>query len=198
MEDAQEVYLLDTNAYFNFMRYSTHALGDGDDFDASVSKIKAADCCISQITLIEIISVLGKYARGKSAGKEKCNCIIDEGGTVCPHYKVIQGRKRWSNKRKKAWIKYFDEVRNGTSALLKVRVLPLDGDIWKEAENIIPLSMDYKFASLDALIAATAKMEQRKSGNQPFSVVTSDKSLKCALLKCSIPTWDAFQLATTS
>lgn len=194
MEEVQEIYLLDTNAYFNFMRYSTHALGDGDAFDTAVSKIKAADCCISQISLIEIISVLGKYARGKTAGREKCNCVIDDTGTICSHYKVVQGRKRWSNKRKKAWIKYFDEVRNGTSTLLKVRVLPLDSIVWKEAERIIPFSMDYKFASLDALIAATAKIEQSKSGSRPFSVITSDKSLKCALAKCSLPIWDAFRI----
>lgn len=193
MEDTREIYLLDTNAYFNFMRYSTHALGDGDAFDATVSQIKAADCCISQISLIEIISVLGKYARGKSAGKEKCDCVIDDAGTMCPHYKVIQGRKRWSNKRKKAWIKYFDEIKSGTSTLLKVRILPLDNEVWKEAEKIIPLSMEYKFASLDALIAATARTEQTKAGTRRFTVVTSDKSLKCALSKCSIPAWDAFQ-----
>ncbi|WP_304584038.1 type II toxin-antitoxin system VapC family toxin [Acutalibacter muris] len=194
MNDKREIYLLDTNAYFNFMRYSTHALGDGDSFDVAVSQIKAADCCISQISLIEIISVLGKYARGKSAGKEKCNCIIDDAGTICPHYKVIQGRKRWSNKRKKAWIKYFDEIKSGTSSLLKVRILPLDNEVWREAEKIIPLSMEYKFASLDALIAATARTEQSKSGTRSFTVVTSDKSLKCALSKCSIPIWDAFQV----
>lgn len=194
MDDTREILLLDTNAYFNFMRYSTHALGDGDAFDATVSQIKAADCCISQISLIEIISVLGKCARGKPAGKEKCNCIIDDVGTMCPHYKVIQGRKRWSAKRKKAWIKYFDEIKSGTSSLLKVRILPLDNDVWKEAEKIIPLSMEYKFASLDALIAATARTEQIKAGTRHFTVVTSDKSLKCALAQCSIPAWDAFQV----
>ena len=53
--------------------------------------------------------------------------------------------------------------------------------------------MEYKFASLDALIAATARTEQIKAGTRHFTVVTSDKSLKCALSKCSIPAWDAFQ-----
>ena len=74
-----------------------------------------------------------------------------------------------------------------------MRILPLDNEVWKEAEKIIPLSMEYKFASLDALIAATARTEQIKAGTRHFTVVTSDKSLKCALSKCSIPAWDAFQ-----
>ena len=47
------------------------------------------------------------------------------------------------------------------------------------------------FASMDAMIAATAKQEM--ANDHEIIVVTSDKGLKACLSKCSIPYWDAFE-----
>lgn len=147
MDQKKEVYLLDTNAYFNFLRYATKALGDDDTFNETIEKIRDAECYISQVSLLEIISVLGKYSRGNSGGKEKCNCIIDEHGTICPNFKYTTKKNKWSKKRKKAWIKYFEEMKQGTSDILSIHVLPLDAITWAEAEKIIMLSPS-RWASL--------------------------------------------------
>lgn len=197
MDQKKEVYLLDTNAYFNFLRYATKALGDDDTFNETIEKIRDAECYISQVSLLEIISVLGKYSRGNSGGKEKCNCIIDEHGTICPNFKYTTKKNKWSKKRKKAWIKYFEEIKQGTSDILSIHVLPLDAITWAEAEKIIMLSLDFKFASMDALIAATAKVAQKNENMQQLKIITSDKSLKTALQICALPVWDAFKPTPT-
>lgn len=188
----EEKFLLDTNAYFNFLLYATHSKGNDNRYDAAISKIQNADCYLSQISLIEIISVLGKYARGKDGGIEKCNCIIDTAGTVCPNSRIIESRKKWPTKRKKAWLKYLDDVKNGVSNLLTVHILPIDNDVLQEAEKIIMLSLDYKFASMDSIIAATACVMRKDPLMESLKIVTSDKSLKAGLAKYSVPIWDAF------
>ena len=69
-------YLLDTNAYYNLLKESrNHQKGDSA-FSAEISTLASSDLFISTITKIEIISVLGKHARGNNGG-----CLI--GGPVC-------------------------------------------------------------------------------------------------------------------
>lgn len=62
---AQE-YLLDTNAYFNLLKEAQSTKEAVSPFSEQVDTIKAGKVCISKITTVEIISVLGKYARGVS------------------------------------------------------------------------------------------------------------------------------------
>lgn len=192
MDQKNEVYLLDTNAYFNFLRYATIS-GDNNTFKETIEIIRNAECYISQVSLLEIISVLGKYSRGNSGGREKCNCIIDEEGSICPNFKFTTRTPKWPNKKKKAWIKNLEEIKKGTSDILNIHILPLDAITWREAEKIIMLSLEYKFASMDALIAATAKVAQKSRNMQQLKIITSDKSLKTALQICSLPVWDAFK-----
>lgn len=59
-------YLLDTNAYFNILKDSANSNDDG--IKEKIANLKKQSVFISQVTKIEIVSVLGKYARGNTGG----------------------------------------------------------------------------------------------------------------------------------
>ncbi len=54
-------YLLDTNAYFAILKYIVE-----EEHNSVMEAIVNSKCCISKLTQIEIISVIGQYARGKT------------------------------------------------------------------------------------------------------------------------------------
>lgn len=107
-------YLLDTNAYFNIMKLLHDAPTDNTHSD-TIEKIRQGTLFISEITRIEIVSVLGKHARGNNGGIQKCECIIAEDGTQCEHTKYTPSRKKWKSKRVKLWLKLIQETLDGTS-----------------------------------------------------------------------------------
>ena len=181
-------YLLDTNAYFNILKLLKDA-SDGDQ-NEMVEVLKQGTLFISEITRIEIISVLGKYARGGNGGPQKCECIISEDGTKCNHTRYVPSRKKWSNKRVKAWIKLIQETMEGSSSLINVTQLPFSSATINEADGIIKHALIHSFGSLDAMIAATAQGAIKSK--RDMVVVTSDRPLKACLEKCSIPYVDPF------
>lgn len=121
-------FLLDTNAYFNFLKFSSVSPPGEKTLEVfeAIKIIKNGTCYISALSLIEIISVIGKYARGSVGGYEKCQCIISD--TV-----------------------------SGNSPLISLTVLPFSEKTITEAKKIIEHSLIHSFGSLDAMIAATAK-----------------------------------------
>lgn len=184
-------YLLDTNAYFNFLR-AVQAEKNGDtQYSETIEKIKNGNPCVSVITKVEIISVLGKYARGKNGGLQQCNCIISEDGQRCSNMRYEKPRKRWKSKKIKEWKKLIEETMEGKSKLINLELLPFDLDTIKEAQKIVEHALTFSFASMDAMIAATARCENSKEVG--VIVVTSDKGLKACLEKCNISIWDAFE-----
>lgn len=54
-------YLLDTNAYFKILEDNYRT----SDSNSEIVNILTHNCYISELTKIEIISVIGKYARGE-------------------------------------------------------------------------------------------------------------------------------------
>ena len=194
-----ESYLLDTNAYFNFLKYATQTPSHADIIDETnifaeaIGKIKKGKNYISTLSEIEIISVIGKYARGNCGGIQKCNCVISETGERCSHYRYTNNQKRWNNKTIKWWLKLVNETIQGASPVLSVSVLPLTGGEVIEAQRIILHALTQNFRSLDALIAATAKEFGKNDGADNITIITSDKGLKACLDKCSLPHWDAFK-----
>ena len=90
------------------------------------------------------------------------------------------------------WLQLVAETLSGQSKLVQLDILPFDQNTIQRAEQIIQLALIHNFASMDAMIAATAKevLDQRRS----ITVVTSDKGLKACLDKSAIPYWDAFQV----
>lgn len=167
----KDVYVLDTNAFFNYIKYASSEEKTDDDISENIRKLKENDCFISEISTIEIVSVLGKYSRGgNGAGK------------------------RMNKKILKKWQKLINEILNHQSTLLSVSILPFSLETIKEAKIIIQHSLIYNFGSLDSLIAATANICFSNSDATNKFLVTSDKGLKAACLdKCNIPCWDAFK-----
>ncbi len=58
----QERFLLDTNAYFNFLKNTVFLDTDAknNSYEAEIRRIKEGKCYISEISRLEIISVIGK------------------------------------------------------------------------------------------------------------------------------------------
>lgn len=86
-----EKYLLDTNAYFALLKYVS--AGDNNEI---IDNILAGECYISKVTQIEIISVIGKYARGSSGGEQVCNRIHRDTSMVCGKQYITPKKKKWS------------------------------------------------------------------------------------------------------
>ncbi len=169
----KEVYLLDTNAFFNFIKYSTISLNDSSNgtIKEAIDKIKSSTCCISLISKVEIISVIGKYARGGAGANNK----------------------RMKPKVVKQWLKLVDELNSGRSPLLSLSTLAFTEKTITEAQIIVQNALLHNFGSLDAIIAATAKECYSIKGYENTILITSDKGLKACLRSCGISHWDAFQ-----
>lgn len=194
----QEQFLLDTNAYFNFMKYAVFWKDKQETavHEEEIERIKAGKCYISMITRMEIISVIGKYARGTSASKEKCNCLISEDGTVCDHYRYISARKPMKSRLTASWIRLVDETISGVSPVISISVLPLSTDVLNEAQSVVQYALIHNFGSLDAVIAATLLSARTSKEFMNMQMITSDKGLKACLDKCKLPYWDAFSKKT--
>lgn len=182
-------YLLDTNAYFNFLNELSNLIPS--ERKNEILGLNTRRFYISEITSIEIISALGKYARGNSGGSQKCNCIIDPNGTICNNQRFTVKRNPWQKRRIKAWLKMIEETQSGKSNLFNVELISLDRETLEIANKIILYSLSHNFGSMDAVIAATAK-KKILSGEQ-VTVVTSDKALKACLSKCDIPIFDIYK-----
>ena len=111
-------------------------------------------------------------------------------GHICQNSRYTESRKKWNNKRIKAWMQLIDEIFTGKSQLFSVNIEPFDSTTIKEAKDVIKLALVHNFASMDAMIAATAKLAQNNC--RDITVVTSDKGLKACLSKIGIPCNDIF------
>lgn len=183
-------YLLDTNAYFNLLKESREQEKGTSAFSAQISTLINGNIFISTITKVEIISVLGKYARGRDGGFHKCTRSISETGQQCQNQWYIAPVAKWNRRKVNMWLQLIKETTEGTSRLVSVGILPFNEKTIHYAEQIIPNALVHNFASMDAMIAATA-WEAIQNGRN-MTVVTSDKGLKACLAKASIPYWDAF------
>lgn len=170
-----EKYLIDTNAFWEILCEIAGIPAKGKRFD--IEEIKKGECYISEITKVEIMSVMGKYARGEQAQWQMCNRFIGEDGTRCTARYFNPGRKKWKSKQTAAMRKLVKDILEGNSGVFQVRILPVTETVIREAERFINYAFKYKFASLDAVIAGTACCYDK----QHFNVVTHDTSLRKAL-----------------
>lgn len=179
-----EKFLIDTNALWEIICEIAGFPVRGKCFD--IERIKRGECYISEVTRVEIMSVMGKYARGEQAQWQICNRITGDDGTRCSQRHYNPGRKKWKRKQIAPFRKLIDDIVNGRSSVFKVAVLPITHEVVSEAERFIDLAFKYKFASMDAMIAATAKCY----GTDEICVVTHDGSLRRALVESGIHIMD--------
>lgn len=173
-------YLLDTNAYFALLNYVS-----SEDNNEIIDNILAGECYISKVTQIEIISVIGKYARGSSGGVQVCNRIHGDTGMKCGMQFITPKQKKWSQATVKGWLKLEKEVSSGSNCLFNVKVLEINADVVAEAEDFIQNALIYNFKSMDAVILGTAKANS--SDAETMVVVTADKALKAGMDKINYP-----------
>ena len=57
-------FLLDTNAFYNLLKAMNPETSNESEFADTIAALKHTKLVVSTITEVEIISVLGKYARG--------------------------------------------------------------------------------------------------------------------------------------
>lgn len=94
----------------------------------------------------------------------------------------------------KAWKKTIDQIINRVEGYgFRVETIQFDRKVLTKAHEIIQSAYQYSFASMDAMIAATAHIYFESIECEEKRIVTSDKSLICALNVNKIPYWDAFK-----
>lgn len=86
-------FLLDTNAFYNLLNELHREVSKEGDLSETIDNLKKANLIVSSITEVEIISVLGKYARGSNGSISKCNCRISENGDICQNNRYTERRK---------------------------------------------------------------------------------------------------------
>lgn len=173
-------YLLDTNAYFALLKYVS---SEGND--EVIDNILMGECYISKVTQIEIISVIGKYARGSSGGVQMCNRVHRDTGMMCGKQFTTPKQKKWSQAKLKGWLKLEKEVANGSNCLFNVKVLEINSDVIAEAEYFIQNALIFNFKSMDAMILGTAKANS--TDTETMIVVTADRALKAGMDKINYP-----------
>lgn len=170
-------YLLDTNAFFELLRYLSGKPVRKDEYD--FTDIRQGECYISKITELEILSVIGKYGRGVPSQWQTCSRQISEAGEKCGKRYFFEGTRPWNNKLCAAMKKLVKEMIDGRSDILKINVLEINEDIINRAEGFMMHAARHKFGSQDALIASTAIIYSTEEN--PIYVVTSDKALRAAM-----------------
>lgn len=168
-------FLLDTNVFFNVIG-SIRKNSTGTD----ILQLKNSNCYISELTRIEVISVLGKYARGASKQTQTCDRIINEHGKPCGKTFYTPPKKGWKRRVLIDWIRLVKSITTGNNPFFTVEILPVTQEVCNVARTFIHHAIRYNFGSLDAMIAATAIEYKNRTGTE-LTVVTYDKKLLTAI-----------------
>lgn len=173
-------YLLDTNAYFAILKYLA-----GEFQSSNMENVLKGECYISKLTQIEIISVIGQYARGRDRQVQRCDRVHAETGKRCDVAYVVERRKKWSRQKLHDWLKLEKDISSGISEKWKLQVLNVNNQVIDEAERFIQKALIHNFRSMDAMILGTAKAYS--TNESKMVVVTADKALKAGMEKIGYP-----------
>ncbi len=181
-------FVLDTNVYCIFFQ------ADPPPFfgplRSKVDEDGAASFYISEITSLEIHSVLGKYRRGSPAQQQECSrlTIVDGKHEKCEQTWLSEGRRGLSGRRYRDLQKMATDIESGRGDL-RATILKLDKDAVAAGTNLLRNYADkYNLGSHDALIAGTL-IAAIKSG-MGLTMITRDKGLKASLADEGLPYWD--------
>ncbi len=179
-------YLLDTNAYALFLQ---------NPKPLTCSKLEQVlqsggilPFFISEITSMEIHSVLGKYRRGSPRQIQSCQRQL---------VKVPSEQCQWiSPGRKPLKLRLFRDLQKLINDIeckrgkVQAAIINLDSDAIAKAKYILMSYADhYNINSHDALIAGVALIEKERNGLN-LTIVTSDRGFKAALNDEKIPVCD--------
>lgn len=153
--------------------------------NAEIEELLSGQCYISKATQMEIVSVIGKYARGGGGETQVCSRVDPSTGVMCERKYIIPKKARWSTSKVKAWMKLIKEVSSGENKMLQISILEIDDSVMLEAEKFIQHALRYNFKSMDAIILGTAKANS--TADDQMIVVTADKGLKAGIQKIQYP-----------
>lgn len=170
-----EHYLLDTNVFFRVIEAIANNMPNNE-----IQLLREGKCYISELTRIEIISVLGKHSRGMSRQVQICDRVINEKGEICGCKYYIAAQKRWKNRVIADWRKLIKDIVMGNCPLFTVEILPVTHEVCETARIFVRHALHHNFGSLDAMIAATAIEFKSRTGTE-LRVVTYDKKLLAAI-----------------
>ncbi len=182
-------YLLDTNAYSLFFQYPKSL-----SYYRLLKKIKIgaySSFYISEITSMEIHSVLGKYRRGSPSQRQHCEreILINSIISKCTNVWMFHERKKMNKKLFRDFQKLIFDI-EAQKGNIQATVLKLDQATIEIARNLLIKYADrFKFGSNDALIAGSLLIAKEKKG-QHLTLATSDRSLIAVLREESIPFFD--------
>lgn len=178
-------YLVDTNAYHLF--FTNRSLEARTRLESLLTNNGNVEFYISEITSMEIYSVLGKDRRGITYQEQSCTRNLSEG--VCTQTWLTAGRKGIRDKEFRLLIKLVSDIQDQAGAI-RASILSLDPDVILRAkEFLIDYADRFNFGSQDALIAGTAIAYKNRHGSE-LTVITSDKGLKAALTSAQIKVFD--------
>jgi hypothetical protein len=182
-------YILDTNAYGLFFQHPKNAA-----YFRLINKLKVGaeiSFYISEITSMEIHSVLGKWRRGRPFQRQPCGreIILESRTEICSNTWTTIEIKKLKFKVYRALRKMISDIERQRGDI-QATILSLDDVSTKKAQQLLQKNADrYAFVSHDALIAATLSIARDVSGLD-LTLVTSDKGLKAVLKEESLPFYD--------
>lgn len=183
-------FLLDTNAYFMlFSKVKSEAYRRLEEklYDAT-----GLSFFISEITSLEIHSVLGKYRRGAPKQRQKCdrNVLLPNATiSICSNTWLFEGRKKLTTKVFRDLRKMILDVESGKGDTRATILMNGAESLDKARQLLIKHADQYRFGSHDAIIAGTLIMARENDGID-LIMVTSDKGFKSVLLEESLPVYD--------
>jgi hypothetical protein len=182
------LYLLDTNAYCLFFQHPKHACYER--FTQRLSAGKTISFYMSEITSMEVHSVLGKWRRGRSVQKQSClrHISLQGGMEKCSNMWTSIEIKRMRPMVYHDLLKLLADIQNQRGDI-QATILKVSETSTTIAQELLIRNADrFAFGSHDALIAATL-ISARKNGLD-LTLVTSDKGLKAVLRRESLPFYD--------
>ena len=181
--------MLDTNAYYLFFQRPKSS--SYQNIENHLKNGNAIEFFISEITSMEIHSVLCKHRRGIQPQKHRCTRMVidsDEEKKLCSNEWIVPKKKKLNRRLFHDLQKIICDFESCTGDT-KASVVALTPDALVEGRRLLMLYADkYKFGSLDALIAGSFICARKTNSN--LLLATSDRSFKAMLKAESLPYYD--------
>jgi len=169
-------YLLDTNAFWKVLESWNSK--NGSDLDTYIKKSLKYSFYLSEISAMEIHSVLGKYIRGKLRQEIKCTRLIKNVVTdsVCNNIWISPRQRALNRREAKVYIQLINDILNNRHDDFEIEILNIDSNIVSTGRQLLEKHAHKQdLHSLDATIAAAAV---EKSKTIDLTVITFDRKLR--------------------
>jgi predicted nucleic acid-binding protein len=170
-------YLLDTNAFWEILHTWNHNAILSPQLPQDLWQENRYVFCISEITAMEIYSVIGKELRGKPAQEQVCKRQIERNkDNLCNTVYYEAAQRRLSREIGRDIFHLIRAILLGEEDSFQVETVAINTEIVRQSAVLLELYAEKRdFHSLDALIAGTTKV-------CGVTVISADKKL-CNILE---------------